>query len=147
MSLSNMTKDEIGNLILRLQEKKKELQWFTPVGLSAEKFPDPIDEAGATTERDLGVTQANMIQAQLKEVTSALQRIEDGDYGVCVDCDEYIHAKRLSRLPWASRCIECQTKAEEEEKKKKEKVRLRSTESVGEMEYFNKSYIIERKQQ
>ncbi|OGE75804.1 MAG: hypothetical protein A3C85_03185 [Candidatus Doudnabacteria bacterium RIFCSPHIGHO2_02_FULL_48_21] len=47
-------------------------------------------------------------------IREALQRIEQGDYGICIECDEHIHEKRLVAVPWAALCIGCQEKAENE---------------------------------
>jgi DnaK suppressor protein len=51
-------------------------------------------------------------QAMLQNVDAALQRIEDGSYGLCLDCDEPIADKRLEFDPTAPRCIGCQSKRE-----------------------------------
>jgi len=45
---------------------------------------------------------------QLKLVEEALDRIDAGDYGVCLSCDEPIAEKRLRALPWARYCLVCQ---------------------------------------
>ncbi len=42
---------------------------------------------------------------KLRMVEFALQRIDDGHYGMCEDCDEEIGAKRLRNQPWTSLCI------------------------------------------
>ncbi|MBI3697002.1 MAG: TraR/DksA family transcriptional regulator [Acidobacteria bacterium] len=39
---------------------------------------------------------------------AALDRLDSGDYGICVDCGAAIASKRLVAIPWASRCIACQ---------------------------------------
>lgn len=44
----------------------------------------------------------------LREIQDSLQRIEDGAYGVCLECDEAISTKRLQAIPWARYCIACQ---------------------------------------
>jgi DnaK suppressor protein len=44
----------------------------------------------------------------LREVSDALVRIEQGSYGVCLECEEPISAKRLEALPWARYCVSCQ---------------------------------------
>ena len=41
-------------------------------------------------------------------VAAALQRIEDGDFGMCLECEEPISPKRLAAVPWASYCLKCQ---------------------------------------
>ena len=49
---------------------------------------------------------------QRAQVQAALQRIEDGTYGTCIDCGGQISDARLQVRPEAARCIECQAKAE-----------------------------------
>jgi len=44
----------------------------------------------------------------LREVSGALHRIDTGQYGVCMECEEPISAKRLEALPWAKYCVKCQ---------------------------------------
>jgi DnaK suppressor protein len=59
--------------------------------------------ADAEVERDL---------AELREVNLALQRIDDGTYGVCNDCANSIDPDRLRAQPAALRCLDCQAIAE-----------------------------------
>ena len=44
----------------------------------------------------------------LREIQDALQRIAQGTYGVCSECEEPISAKRLDAVPWAKFCVSCQ---------------------------------------
>src|SRR5579871_1328669 len=44
----------------------------------------------------------------LREISDALVRIEQGTYGVCLECEEPISAKRLEAVPWARYCVACQ---------------------------------------
>jgi len=44
----------------------------------------------------------------LTEIGAALGRIDDGDFGICLDCQEPISPKRLAALPWAGYCLHCQ---------------------------------------
>jgi DnaK suppressor protein len=44
----------------------------------------------------------------LREISDALVRIDQGAYGVCLECEEPISAKRLEALPWARYCVSCQ---------------------------------------
>jgi len=44
----------------------------------------------------------------LREISDALQRIETGIYGVCLECEEPISVKRLEAVPWARYCVTCQ---------------------------------------
>ena len=44
----------------------------------------------------------------LREISGALHRIETEQYGICMQCEEPISAKRLDALPWARYCVKCQ---------------------------------------
>jgi DnaK suppressor protein len=44
----------------------------------------------------------------LREVSDALRRIDHENYGVCLECQEEISAKRLDAVPWARYCVTCQ---------------------------------------
>src|ERR1039458_10049713 len=44
----------------------------------------------------------------LREVSDALHRIDHDHYGICLECDEPISAKRLEAVPWARYCVTCQ---------------------------------------
>lgn len=43
----------------------------------------------------------------LKQIKSALKRIEDDEYGICIECDEEISQKRLKALPFTLKCLDC----------------------------------------
>ena len=51
-------------------------------------------------------------EAMLRNIEAALQRVDDGNYGLCRDCDQPINPKRLEFDPTALRCIECESKRE-----------------------------------
>lgn len=50
--------------------------------------------------------------AILRRIAAALQRIDDGVYGTCTDCDEPIAVKRLEIDPAVDCCIDCASKRE-----------------------------------
>ena len=87
-------------------------------------------EAAQTVELDQArvgrVSRMDALQAQamakesdrrrllaLQRIDAALQRIEDGNYGNCLSCDELIMANRLAVDPAALLCIDCATEAEQ----------------------------------
>jgi len=49
----------------------------------------------------------------LRNITLALARIDSGDYGICLTCDEVIHPKRLEFDPTVQLCIQCASTAEQ----------------------------------
>jgi DnaK suppressor protein len=44
----------------------------------------------------------------LREVSDALHRVETGQFGICLECEEPISQKRLDAVPWARYCVTCQ---------------------------------------
>ena len=48
-------------------------------------------------------------QSRLRAIEEAISRIEEGTYGICEDCEGEIPLRRLNALPFAFRCVECQT--------------------------------------
>jgi len=73
---------------------------------------DDADESVAITMSELRVLQAGRSAAELRAVAAARRRIEEGTYGICVDCADEIEAARLDAQPTAERCLECQRKDE-----------------------------------
>jgi RNA polymerase-binding transcription factor len=48
----------------------------------------------------------------LSKIDEAIQRLEDGTYGICPECDVEISEARLTALPFASLCRDCQENVE-----------------------------------
>jgi DnaK suppressor protein len=65
------------------------------------------DAATAMHDRELDYGIADNEQQLLAEIDAALQRIEDGTYGICSNCGKSISPERLEALPWATLCIDC----------------------------------------
>jgi RNA polymerase-binding protein DksA len=68
--------------------------------------------ASDSYERELSLNIASNEQEVLYEIDEALKRIEEGKYGICVECDKKIPVKRLKALPYVKHCIQCQSKEE-----------------------------------
>jgi DnaK suppressor protein len=82
-------------------------------GINVQRSADPADEAQLAIERELSVRALDRDYWLLAAVRSALQRMEDGDYGMCQSCDGEISEKRLAALPWALYCIHCQERIDD----------------------------------
>ena len=77
-------------------------------GIAIEQHADQLDELQQASQRDLEISTLNRESQQLREVRAALRRITEGSFGVCEQCGEDIHSKRLAAIPWTAFCIECQ---------------------------------------
>ena len=113
-----MTKERQIRLNEMLEEHKQRLQGTrrarideVPAPHHDGKLPEglnPADASAADLEQTCGVALLELASQSLVRVDQALARLEDGEYGVCSDCDTPIAAKRLEALPFAVRCRECE---------------------------------------
>jgi DnaK suppressor protein len=69
---------------------------------------DSVEESVDQFARGLGAALAELSYRTVRGIESALQRVETGAYGLCVDCDAAIPPARLEALPFAVRCRGCQ---------------------------------------
>jgi RNA polymerase-binding protein DksA len=72
----------------------------------------PGDVATSLYDRELDYAFEDNVERVLAAIDAALQRIEDGTYGICENGGEQIPAERLEAIPWTTLCIDCKRKAE-----------------------------------
>lgn len=84
--------------------------------LAIERSPDELDRIQGSQERELAIGTLDRNSTFMREVGEAINRIDMGTFGICVDCDKNINLKRLAAIPWASCCIACQEIADRENK-------------------------------
>jgi DnaK suppressor protein len=71
---------------------------------------DPADAGSNLSESDRAEAMLDAAKARRLLVLAALTRLDDGRYGVCVDCGKPVPDGRLEAKPEAARCISCQAK-------------------------------------
>jgi DnaK suppressor protein len=105
-----MTKSELNKYKSVLETKQAELVHVlrNRDGIAIEKCPDSLDEVQYATERELAIRSLDRDSVLLRNVRAALDRIEEGSFGVCLHCDEDISPKRLAAVPSTAFCIVCQ---------------------------------------
>ncbi|MBI4441807.1 MAG: TraR/DksA family transcriptional regulator [Acidobacteria bacterium] len=75
----------------------------------AETRPEPGEDPEYFVHEEVLRLRVNrVLDGQLRQLESAIDRLESGDYGTCVDCGAPIPAKRLRAIPWAVYCVACQ---------------------------------------
>jgi DnaK suppressor protein len=75
------------------------------------EFPHDQADAGTTlSEKDRTEAMLDSALTQRTEVVDAIQRVQEGSYGSCVDCGKPIPDGRLEARPEASRCVGCQSR-------------------------------------
>ena len=73
---------------------------------------DVIDAALDTAQDEISSQLAEVESRELTHIEVALERMRDGNYGLCEGCGEGIPMARLQALPYATMCIQCQREAE-----------------------------------
>lgn len=79
-------------------------------------FPDPTDRASYEAERNFELRIRDREHKLIKKVKKALERINEGTFGLCETCGEDISIERLRARPVTTQCIDCKTKEEKLEK-------------------------------
>ena len=77
-----------------------------------EASEDIVDRANNAYQREFMFNLSGGERIMLRQVEDALDRLDQGEYGVCGHCREPIVAKRLKAIPWARYCVDCQEKDE-----------------------------------
>jgi DnaK suppressor protein len=111
-----MTNQELKTYKRVLEAKRKEL---LPTSadreeIQIEKAADEFDQLQLAMNRELAIATLDREASLLKNVESALVRIERGGFGTCLLCEEDIPEKRLKALPWAAYCVPCQEMLEQQ---------------------------------
>ncbi len=83
---------------------------------SGENYADPADRATAESDRAFTLRLRDRERKLIKKIQQAIQRIDDGDFGVCHACGDDISVARLKARPVTTLCIACKSKQEEDEK-------------------------------
>ena len=117
-----MRKERLAHFRRKLEEKHRQLveevgkNVLYAKGREDDSIKDLGDQATTAYNREFLFELGNGDRRLLKEVVSALQKIDEGAFGACERCGEAIGDKRLEALPFARYCIECQRAVEEEER-------------------------------
>lgn len=72
----------------------------------------PADKASDFVERERHMALIDNLGSTLRLANEALERLEAGTYGICQNCGQQISLERLEALPYATLCINCQSRQE-----------------------------------
>ena len=89
-------------------------------------FPDPTDRALMESNRNSILRIRDRERKLIFKIQEALQRLNDGEYGLCEECGEEIGIERLKARPVTTLCIGCKSSQEIEERKAKRSLRFGS---------------------
>jgi DnaK suppressor protein len=77
---------------------------------------DTYDLASEERDREINFILSDREREKLQSVEEALERIEEGSYGICESCESEIAAGRLEAMPFTRLCVSCQAEREKEAK-------------------------------
>jgi len=111
-----MTKIELKAFRRTLDDKQAELGPGSGnrEALAIETSSDELDRIQNAGEREYAMRTMERNSTRLREVRDALRRMDSDAYGICLGCDQEINPKRLTAVPWAAYCINCQEAADRE---------------------------------
>jgi RNA polymerase-binding protein DksA len=103
-SLNELKKDIISKLIVSNEDFKESMEGMDP--------KDVVDAASDDIDRKMIEAIGSQEVKRLKLIDSALSRIQQGKYGLCMKCGKRIPHERLEAMPYALMCVECKTAEE-----------------------------------
>ncbi len=100
-----------------LEDKRAELLRSTGQreDIAVERIADEVDACRQASDREFAIRNLDRQAVLLRNIQAALRRIETGEYGICVHCEEEVNPKRLQAVPWAPLCLNCQEAADRNE--------------------------------
>jgi len=107
-----------GNLIKTYRNEllNKKMELLMSLGFNFKKLANAertsVDDLiVALQDESLHLGLDRVLYEQLRQVESALDCLDSGEYGTCGICGTSISSKRLHAIPWATHCVECQDRA------------------------------------
>ena len=104
--------------------------------VTGEPSGDIYDQASSERDRELGMLLGDREREKLGNIDEALLKLEEGEYGICEECEEEIPLGRLKVLPFARHCVKCKSDIERQQAQTKrfEEDRVYREIAIGEEE-------------
>jgi DnaK suppressor protein len=115
---AKMSKKELEKYRRLLDDKKASLSQEIAKTRSAEEetteesTQDIADKAVSSYTREFLYSLTDGERGTLLQIDEALVRVDEGSYGFCTNCGQPMAEKRLTAVPWAPYCVDCQELAE-----------------------------------
>lgn len=109
--------NEISNILNKMKEDtlfeiRKTMKSGTDVLKINEPSGDIYDQASSERDRELGLLLGDREREKLHAIDDALLRINEGEYGICEECEEEIPLGRLKAMPFTRHCVKCKSDLE-----------------------------------
>src|SRR5690242_19575283 len=107
---SDRRSDALRHMLTRLRDETYErvAEFRREQRDSASATGDEMDIARSAAENETSASLIERAEERLRYIDAALSRLERGDYGICAECGEGIPLERLTVVPFAILCVDCQ---------------------------------------
>ena len=95
-----------------LREIQKTVKSGADTVTIGEPSGDIYDQASSERDRELGPLLGDREREKVHSIDEAILRIDDGEYGVCEECEEEIPLGRLKAMPFTRHCVKCKADLE-----------------------------------
>ena len=109
-----MDKDKIESFRLLLEQRRVELETLSEMSAEARQAVEldqssvgRVSRIDAIQQQAMALVTERNRERDLQRIKAALVRIDQGDYGYCIDCGEDIAEKRLQFDPSVPQCVDC----------------------------------------
>lgn len=118
MALTKIQLDEFNALLEKWRLELKGSQNDSLQHMQEEQgvYADPNDQASIESERDFDIRIKDRERRLIRKIDQAINRIKQGEFGVCDRCGNDISPKRLEARLVTTCCIECKTEQEQGER-------------------------------
>ena len=89
----------------------------TEMTSDSSNFPDPTDRATQESDRNFELGIRDRERKLINKSKDALDRIDNGEFGICEECGDEISEARLKVRPATTLCINCKMEAEQKERR------------------------------
>jgi DnaK suppressor protein len=111
--------DEMKDILLKMKDDTlKEISKAMKSGSdipTGEPSGDIYDQASSERDRELDLLLGDREREKLRNIDEAILKLEEGEYGICEECEEEIPIGRLKIVPFARYCVKCKADIEKQQ--------------------------------
>ncbi|MBI1735663.1 MAG: TraR/DksA family transcriptional regulator [Candidatus Rokubacteria bacterium] len=114
METRKRLEQELKEAVGRLRQLEGSVEVDETPGVPGDNSPfaDEVDEIQANERREIGFATRELLVERVNRLVAALDRLNEGEYGQCIECGEAIAPARLRVMPEVATCVRCQDRIE-----------------------------------
>ncbi len=107
---------EIKAHLLQMRDEvlaESERAYAASQSLGKDGVPDIGDMSSNSYNQEVLMNLSETQRSRVRDIEAALERMNNGDYGLCVRCEEEIPPRRMEVRPFSRYCVDCKTEVEQ----------------------------------